>query len=126
MHHQYLKNNPKVVTFYKSLVTSLFLFLAMTGQTGTIASLTVAGNSNGEAIQAALDQFPQGGDIVLGPGKYEIRQPIMLRCDNQVLRGSGPSTILFLADKANCPVVILGSPLSTPVAPRRICGWPTC
>jgi polygalacturonase len=67
-------------------------------------------DSTGERIQAALDQLAEGGDVVLPAGTYQIRQPIILRHDHQTLRGSGVSTVLFLADKANCPVIILGAP----------------
>ena len=72
--------------------------------------LNLPTNSSGEAIQEALDRLPAGGEIVLPPGTFEIHQPIILRHDHLTLRGSGPATILFLADQANCPVVILGSP----------------
>jgi hypothetical protein len=39
-----------------------------------------------------------------------VQRPIVLRRDFLTLRGSGPKTILYLKDKANCPVVILGAP----------------
>jgi hypothetical protein len=59
----------------------------------------------------ALDSLAAGGEVDLTPGRYIIREPIMLREDHQVLRGCGAETVLFLAEEANCPVVILGSPL---------------
>jgi hypothetical protein len=66
-------------------------------------------------IQAALDALPgSGGEVVLPPGKISIRQPLVLRRDNQTLRGSGDATILRLADDANCPVLILGEPVNHP------------
>src|SRR5581483_5611165 len=71
-------------------------------------------NSTGEDIQQALDRLPDGGEVVLGPGTYVVHQPIVLRHDHQTLRGSGPKTVLFLADGADCPVVILGSPSERP------------
>ncbi len=77
--------------------------------------LTVPGNSTGVVIQSALDQLPEGGEVLLAPGTFEVREPIVLRRDHQTLRGSGFKTVLLLADGANCPVVILGSP----VKPRR-------
>jgi len=73
---------------------------------------SVSPSEGGKGIQAALDDLPAGGEVVLAEGAYVIRQPIRLRKDGQTLRGSGRSTILYLADDANCPVVILGS-LST-------------
>ena len=39
---------------------------------------------------------------------------MVLRRDNQTLRGSGTATILRLADDANCPVIILGEPVNHP------------
>ena len=66
-------------------------------------------------IQQALDSLPPtGGEVVLPPEKISIRQPVVLRRDNQTLRGSGAATILRLADHANCPVLILGEPVNHP------------
>jgi parallel beta-helix repeat protein len=66
-------------------------------------------------IQQALDSLPRsGGEVVLPPEKISIRQPVVLRRDNQTLRGSGTATILRLADHANCPVLILGEPVNHP------------
>jgi hypothetical protein len=66
-------------------------------------------------IQQALDRLPErGGAVVLSPGTFEIRQPIVLQRDHQTLRGSGEATILRLADGANCPVIILGKPVNNP------------
>ena len=66
-------------------------------------------------IQQALDALPKrGGEVVLPPEKISIRQPVVLRRDNQTLRGSGTATILRLADNANCPVLILGEPVNHP------------
>jgi len=63
-------------------------------------------------IQAALDALPPNGEVRLGPGNYLIHQPLRLRHDFQTLRGSGPETLLRLADKAQCPVVLLGPALT--------------
>jgi hypothetical protein len=71
-------------------------------------------NSTGEAIQKSLDSLPNGGEVVLAAGKYTIHQPVILRRNHQTLRGCGSATILYLADKANCPVVILGAPVQEP------------
>jgi hypothetical protein len=69
----------------------------------------------GAEIQRALDGLPDsGGDVVLPPGNFEVSQPIVLRRDHQTLRGSGPATVLRLADGANCPVIILGEPVNYP------------
>jgi hypothetical protein len=66
-------------------------------------------------IQQALDTLPRsGGTVVLPPEKILIRQPIVLRRDHQTLQGSGAATILWLADDANCPVLIMGEPVNHP------------
>jgi parallel beta-helix repeat protein len=74
----------------------------------------VPANSTSREIQAALDALPNdGGEVRLTAGTYAVREPIVLRRDNQTLRGNGPETILQLVDCADCPVVILGAPYST-------------
>ena len=66
-------------------------------------------------IQAALDALPAvGGEVVLPSGKFEIHQPLVLQRDSQTLRGSGATTVLMLADNANCPVIIMGQPVNHP------------
>jgi hypothetical protein len=82
------------------------------------ANVPVPTSSGGEGVQLALDALPAGGEVLLGPGQYLIRQPVILRKDHQTLRGSGASTVLYLADGANCPVVVLGSP-SDHAAPTK-------
>jgi hypothetical protein len=70
---------------------------------------SVPPSAGGQGIQAALDSLAAGGEVVLSAGKYLIREPIMLSKDGQTLRGCGDSTVLYLADGADCPVVIMGS-----------------
>ena len=78
------------------------------------AAMLPAGVTSAE-IQQALDILPEsGGEVVLPPGTFEVRQPIVLQRDHQTLRGSGDATILRLADGANCPVIILGEPVNNP------------
>ncbi|HWF19715.1 MAG TPA: right-handed parallel beta-helix repeat-containing protein [Verrucomicrobiae bacterium] len=82
-----------------------------------LAVTEVPANSSSQQIQEALNKLPnEGGEVRLSAGTYNISQPIVLRRDNQVLRGSGTATVLQLADNADCPVVILGAPL----LPNRI------
>lgn len=74
----------------------------------------------GVEVQQALDTLPaSGGEVVLPPGRIEVRQPIVLGRDNLTLRGAGEATILHLADGANCPVVMLGEPLNNPTQTIR-------
>jgi hypothetical protein len=69
----------------------------------------------GGEIQDALNSLPEsGGEVVLPPGNFLVRQPLILRRDFQSLRGSGAGTVLRLADNANCPVIIMGEPVNTP------------
>jgi hypothetical protein len=87
----------------------LFLPHAVLPHSDIADVISVPPSAGGEGIQSALDSLPVGGEVVLSAGKYLIRQPIILRQDRQVLRGCGDSTVLSLADGANCPVVVLGS-----------------
>lgn len=73
------------------------------------ADVTVAG------IQQALDSLPaEGGEVVLPAGKFELHEPIVLHRNGQALRGSGETTVLFVADNANCPAIIMGEPVNSP------------
>jgi hypothetical protein len=67
-----------------------------------------------QTITAAIATLPAGGGIVeLGAGTFSIKQPIIIDRDGVELRGQGPATILFLAARSNCPVLVIGSS-STP------------
>jgi len=97
------------------LFASLLLALGLIGNAAFGAPsviVTLSASTSGAEIQRALDGLPPNGELVLGAGRYEISQPLMLRHDDETLRGSGPATILHLADGANCPVVILGPPMT--------------
>lgn len=73
-------------------------------------------------IQKALDSLPAiGGEVVLPPGKIEVSRPIVLQRAYQRLRGTGSATILFLADNANCPVIIMGEPVNHPRQTSHLC-----
>ncbi|HXE42770.1 MAG TPA: right-handed parallel beta-helix repeat-containing protein [Candidatus Baltobacteraceae bacterium] len=66
-------------------------------------------------IQHALDSLPAtGGEVILPAGKIELSEPIVLSHENQSLRGAGDATILFVADNANCPAIIMGEPVNNP------------
>ena len=70
-------------------------------------------------IQKQFDRYTNGCEVLLPPGKILINRPIILQHDNQTLRGSGPTTILYLADNANCPVIIMGQPVNHPLQTVR-------
>jgi hypothetical protein len=83
------------------------------------ATLTVPPSAGGEGIQTALDRLGAGSEVVLSAGRYIVSAPIILRKDGQSLRGVGATTMLVLADDANCPVVILGSPSAEAMHPTK-------
>ncbi len=69
----------------------------------------------GEEIQQALEALPAaGGEVILPPEVIVIRQPLRMHRDSQTLSGAGTRTVLRLADKADCPVLLLGEPVNTP------------
>lgn len=73
-------------------------------------------------MQKCFDLYTNGCEVLLPPGKFKINQPIVLQHDYQTLRGSGPTTILYLANNANCPVIIMGQPVNHPMQTvRHIC-----
>lgn len=51
-------------------------------------------------IQEAIDSLPrEGGEVVIPPGRFVLRQSVVLRCHVR-LRGSGPATILTRGKQA--------------------------
>ena len=110
------QSNLKKSCSRRELAASLLLLaLGMVCHAGVGAPpviVTLPANSSGAGIQKALDALPPNGEVVLSAGTYEISRPLLLRHDYQTLRGSGPATILHLADGADCPVVILGPPMT--------------
>jgi parallel beta-helix repeat protein len=101
------------------LLASLLLLLTLTlGVMGNVAFetplviITLSANASGAEIQKALDNLPPNGEVVLSAGRYEISRSLLLRHDYETLRGSGRATILHLADGADCPVVVLGPPMT--------------
>ena len=68
----------------------------------------------GADIARAIAALPEeGGRILLASGTYIIREPLVLDRDNVELSGDQESTILMLADHADCPLVVIG-PMETP------------
>jgi hypothetical protein len=80
---------------------------------------TLKAGATAADIQKAFDRYTNGCEVILPPGKILVKQPIILRHDSQTLRGSGPTTILYLADNANCPVIIMGQPVNHPMQTVR-------
>ena len=99
------------------LADVLLLFLIPLA--GVAATLEVPPGAGGAGIQQALEKLGAGAEVVLSRGTYLVHQPIILRQNGQTLRGAGPETILFLADSANCTVVILGPPKDKTKGPTQ-------
>jgi polygalacturonase len=112
----------KICVFIAGMLPKISLAVALFGLSCPLsdfaAVLSVPPAAGGQGIQAALDSLAAGGEVDLSAGQYLIREPVILRNDHQTLRGCGLATVLHLADGANCPVVVLGSPFA--VAKARV------
>lgn len=105
-----------------SILVCVFLFaiaaIADPGTTPQAPQPTVVmlpAGTTADKIQQALDALPAAGGVVLLPaGKIKVTRPIVLSRAGQVLRGAGVSTVLYLADNANCPVIVMGQPVNQP------------
>ena len=68
----------------------------------------------GADIARAIAALPaEGGRILLASGTYMLREPLVLDRDDVEVSGDQESTILMLADHADCPLVVIG-PMETP------------
>lgn len=104
---------------YFGCVLSLPVFApAATNNSGTVVTTLKAGVTAAD-IQKVLDRLTNGCEVVLPAGKISVNQPIVLQYNNQTLRGAGPTTILYLANNANCPVIIMGQPVNHPLQTIR-------
>jgi hypothetical protein len=74
------------------------------------------------AIQAAIDALPaDGGVVTVPPRVFPCSASIVIAKDDVELRGSGPATVLRLADGAEAPVLVIGDVGPEPaVVHRRI------
>ncbi|MGP8198275.1 MAG: right-handed parallel beta-helix repeat-containing protein [Limisphaerales bacterium] len=113
--HQFRGTAP----FRVPLATNVLLLLFLIPLSSLAATLKVPPAADGAGIQQALEQLGAGAEVVLSRGTYLVHQPIILRQDGQTLRGAGPETILYLADSANCTVVILGPPKDKSKGPTQ-------
>src|SRR5579883_2615806 len=95
-----------------SVSTLVYLFSSLLLCAAEPVIIKLPATSTAQEIQNALDRLPtvDGSEVRLAEGTYVVHEPIFLHRDFQTLRGSGSKTILKLADRANCPVVVLGSP----------------
>jgi hypothetical protein len=96
-----------------NVVPAAIFVLGCNAMAAGLATVTLPPSATEKQIQTTLDSFgKEGGDVVLSRGTYTISHPIVLQHDHVSLRGAGMDTILYLADNANCPVVVLGVPES--------------
>jgi parallel beta-helix repeat protein len=96
------------------LLLTMFPLLGLEMPVVTVELNAVTAPSDTQ-IQKALDKLPAaGGTVALDPGVYEIHHPLLLLRNGLTLQGSGNLTVLHLADRANCPVLILGSLMDKP------------
>ena len=104
-------------TVLKGTVMGMILFFAaMVPAASTVhTSISLLPGVTDAEVQHALDSLPEtGGEVVLPAGTIEVTRPIVLKRSHQSLRGAGASTLLRLADRANCPVIIMGEPANNP------------
>lgn len=86
------------------------LFAATDLRAQEVPRVLVAAADGEPAIHAAMAALPAAGGIVeLGAGSFTITRPIVIDRDDVELRGQGRETLLLLAARANCPVVLIGS-----------------
>jgi hypothetical protein len=72
-------------------------------------------NGSGLDIQRAIAALPaQGGRVVLGAGTFTVSEPLVIDRNDIELCGEQELTILKLADRVNCPLLIIGQTV-TPV-----------
>lgn len=93
---------------------------AITNTLAGNATITLSAGVTSVEIQKALDRLANGGQVLLPPGKIKVSQPIVLDHNNQSLCGAPKqATILYLANNANCPVIIMGQPVNRPMQTIR-------
>jgi len=102
-------------TFGRLFVASVVCLVVFPMLAAAPVVITLPADVTAVEIQQVLNALPEsGGEVVLPPGIFEVREPIVLAHDHQTLRGSGIATVLRLVDGANCPVIIMGEPVNNP------------
>ncbi|MBM3863862.1 MAG: right-handed parallel beta-helix repeat-containing protein [Verrucomicrobia bacterium] len=75
-------------------------------------------SGDGAAINEAIRTLPPaGGVVILGPSLFPIAEAVVIDRDGIELRGTAKQTLLKLAERVNCPVIVVGS---TATPPARI------
>ena len=92
-----------------------------------LASTGMSQSSNGEAtlpgarpvidasrfpsLQRAVDALPpEGGTLELPPGRFELREPLLINKGDVQIRGAGPATHLVNLNEAGQPAILLQHP----------------
>ncbi|HEV2455428.1 MAG TPA: right-handed parallel beta-helix repeat-containing protein [Verrucomicrobiae bacterium] len=90
------------------------------GSVPTLKVLTLKSGVTAVQIQQALDLLTNGGEVLLPPGRIKVNQPLVLDHNGESLCGaSNETTILYLVNDANCPVIIMGQPVNHPMETVR-------
>jgi parallel beta-helix repeat protein len=89
----------------------------------TLKVLTMQTGVTAAQIQNALNLLTNGGEVLLPPGRIKLSQPLILDHNDETLCGaSNETTILYLMNDANCPVIIMGEPVNRPMQTiRHLC-----
>ena len=86
----------------------------------TVRILTMPAGVTASEIQHALNDLTNGGEVFLPPGRIKVSQPLVLDHDSESLCGaSNETTVLYLMNDANCPVIIMGQPSNRPMQTIR-------
>jgi pectate lyase-like protein len=99
----------------RCFIVAVLGLAAFAGYGAELRVIKVSPSEGSSGINRAITEIKKdGGEIVLSAGTYLCSSPIILRYDRTTLRGMGSHTLLKLAAKANCPVVIIGDEANKP------------
>jgi hypothetical protein len=80
---------------------------AVANEAGQVAAATVNAGAYPN-LQAALDALPPSGGVVnLPPQAFEIREPLVVCCENALIRGAGAATHLINRNRSQQPALIV-------------------
>ncbi|HEX3625703.1 MAG TPA: right-handed parallel beta-helix repeat-containing protein [Verrucomicrobiae bacterium] len=101
-------------------IASAIVSAAGLGSAPLLKVLTLPTGVTADQIQQALNHLTNGGEVLLPPGRIKISQPLILDHNGEILCGaSNETTILYLMNDANCPVIIMGQPINRPMQTIR-------
>lgn len=106
----------------RRFITLAALLIAATPAAAQVKRRTVLSGDlvDCPAIQRAIDALPAaGGEVALAARTFTCNAPIVIARNDVTLRGSGPATLLRLADAANAPVIVIGGTEAVPATTYR-------